>query len=145
MGTKAQLGSERPFVGIESVYGMSMGVTKKAFRDWTIRGHGKHWFSLSGHKLQRHSCREPLPSKRRNYWSWTEASYDGWQNCSQGTVTYKDTFWHWNCETVRGAKDAQNKKNKPLISHVTEGLIAVTCIITSWNWGSTMIYIPSLS
>jgi hypothetical protein len=32
----AKLGSERPFIGSESAYSASMGVAKKAVRDWTI-------------------------------------------------------------------------------------------------------------
>jgi ribonuclease HI len=35
----AKLGSECPFIGLEPVFGISVGVAKKAVRDWTNSDH----------------------------------------------------------------------------------------------------------
>jgi D-arabinose 5-phosphate isomerase GutQ len=43
----AKLGSECPFVGPEPARGISVGVAKKAVRDWTKRNHKKYWESLT--------------------------------------------------------------------------------------------------
>jgi hypothetical protein len=45
-----KLGCERPFIGPEPACSISMGVSKKAVRDWTFRDHRKHWESSSGPK-----------------------------------------------------------------------------------------------
>jgi hypothetical protein len=46
----ARTGSEHPFIGPEPAYGISVGVAKKAVRDWTSRKQKKYWDSLAGHK-----------------------------------------------------------------------------------------------
>jgi hypothetical protein len=46
----ARAGSEYPFIGPESFCGISIGVSKKAFMDWTNRNHKKHLESLTGLK-----------------------------------------------------------------------------------------------
>jgi hypothetical protein len=46
----ARTGSEHPFTGPEPACGISVGVTKKAVRDWTDRSHKKHWESTTGLK-----------------------------------------------------------------------------------------------
>jgi ribonuclease HI len=38
----ARTGSEHPFIGPEPVCGISVGVAKKAVRDWTNRNHKKY-------------------------------------------------------------------------------------------------------
>jgi hypothetical protein len=38
----ARTGSEHPFTGSEPACGISIGVAKKAVRDWTIRNHKKN-------------------------------------------------------------------------------------------------------
>jgi hypothetical protein len=43
-------GSENPFIGPEPACGISIGVAKKAVRDWTNRSHNKHWESTTGLK-----------------------------------------------------------------------------------------------
>jgi hypothetical protein len=54
-----QLGFERPFIVPVAACGVSVGVAKKAARDWTSRDHRKHWDSLSGLR------QEPSAKKRR--------------------------------------------------------------------------------
>jgi hypothetical protein len=44
----ARTGSEHPFRGPEPACGISIGVTKKAVRDWTSRKHKEYWESLTG-------------------------------------------------------------------------------------------------
>jgi hypothetical protein len=47
-------GSEHQFIEPEQVCGTSVGVAKKAVRDWTKRNHKNHWESTIGLK-QLHS------------------------------------------------------------------------------------------
>jgi ribonuclease HI len=44
----AKIGSEHPFIGPEPAYGISIGVAKKAIRDWMTTNHKKYWESLTG-------------------------------------------------------------------------------------------------
>jgi hypothetical protein len=44
----ARLGSERSFIGPEPACGISVGISKRAVRDWTSRDHKKYWESLTG-------------------------------------------------------------------------------------------------
>jgi hypothetical protein len=44
----ARTGSEHPFIGPEPACGISVGVAKKAARDWTNRKHKEYWESLTG-------------------------------------------------------------------------------------------------
>jgi ribonuclease HI len=44
----AKTGSEHPFIGPEPACGMSVGVAKKAVRDWTNRNQKKDWQSVTG-------------------------------------------------------------------------------------------------
>jgi hypothetical protein len=44
----AKTGSEHPFIGPEPVCGISVGVAKKAVRDWTNRNHKEYWESITG-------------------------------------------------------------------------------------------------
>jgi hypothetical protein len=49
-GQLARTGSEHPFIGPEPACGISIGVVKKAFRDWTDRNRKKYWESTTGLK-----------------------------------------------------------------------------------------------
>jgi hypothetical protein len=40
-------GPEHPFTKLEPACGISVGVAKKAARDWTNRNHKKHWESIT--------------------------------------------------------------------------------------------------
>jgi hypothetical protein len=44
----ARTGSEHPFIVPEPPCGISVGVAKKAVRDWANRNHKKHWESVTG-------------------------------------------------------------------------------------------------
>jgi ribonuclease HI len=44
----AKSGSEHSFIGPEPACGISMGVAKKAIRDWMTMNRKKHWKSLTG-------------------------------------------------------------------------------------------------
>jgi hypothetical protein len=44
----AKTGSEHPFIGLERACGISVGVAKKAFRDWTNRNHTEYCDSVTG-------------------------------------------------------------------------------------------------
>jgi hypothetical protein len=46
----ARTGSEHPFIRPEPAYGISIGVAKRAVRDWTNRNHAKQWESITGLK-----------------------------------------------------------------------------------------------
>jgi hypothetical protein len=43
-------GSDHPFIGPEPACGISIGVAKKAVRDWTNRNHTELWESTTGLK-----------------------------------------------------------------------------------------------
>jgi hypothetical protein len=44
----AKTGFEHSFIGPEPACGISMGVAKKALRDWMTMNHKKYWESLAG-------------------------------------------------------------------------------------------------
>jgi hypothetical protein len=44
----ARTGSEHLFIGPEPACSISIGVAKKAIRDWMNRNHMKHWESING-------------------------------------------------------------------------------------------------
>jgi ribonuclease HI len=44
----ARMGSEHLFLGPEPACGISVGVAKKAVRDWINRNRKKHWESVTG-------------------------------------------------------------------------------------------------
>jgi hypothetical protein len=44
----ARTGSEHPFIGPEPACSISIGLAKKAVRDWRNRNHKKHWESVTG-------------------------------------------------------------------------------------------------
>jgi hypothetical protein len=44
----AKIGAERPFIGPQTACGISIGVARKAIRDWTIANYKKYWISLTG-------------------------------------------------------------------------------------------------
>jgi hypothetical protein len=46
----ARTGFEHPFIGPQPACGISIGVAKKAVRDWTDRKHKKYWESTTGLK-----------------------------------------------------------------------------------------------
>jgi hypothetical protein len=46
----ARTGSEHPFIGPEPACGISIGIAKKAVRDWTKRNHKNYWESVTGLK-----------------------------------------------------------------------------------------------
>jgi hypothetical protein len=46
----ARTGSEHAFTGLEPACGISIGVAKRAARDWTNRNHIKKWESTIGLK-----------------------------------------------------------------------------------------------
>jgi hypothetical protein len=46
----ARTGSERQFIGPEPACGISIGVAKKAVRDWANRNNEKHWEFTTGLK-----------------------------------------------------------------------------------------------
>jgi ribonuclease HI len=60
----ARTGSEHPFIGPEPACSISVGVAKKAVRDWTSRNHKEYWESLTGLR-QRDLYKGPLPKERR--------------------------------------------------------------------------------
>jgi hypothetical protein len=55
----ARTGSEYPFVGPEPARGISIGVPKKAVRDWTNRNHKRHWESVTGLKEAKELIKGP--------------------------------------------------------------------------------------
>jgi hypothetical protein len=59
----ARTGSEHPFTGCEPACSISIGVAKKAPRDWTNRNHNKYWESTTGLKQAKELI--PGPSARR--------------------------------------------------------------------------------
>jgi hypothetical protein len=67
----ARTGSEHPFIGPEPACGISVGVAKKAVRDWTSRKHKEYWETLTGLRqakglIQGHSARSTKDLLRFN-------------------------------------------------------------------------------
>jgi hypothetical protein len=61
----ARTGSEHPFTGPEPACGISVGVAKKAARDWTNRNHRKFWDPQLDLNRERDLYQGPLPEERR--------------------------------------------------------------------------------
>ena len=62
----ARTGSEQPFIGPEPACGISIGVAKKAIRDWTNRNHKKHWDSITGLKQAKGFISGPSAKRTRD-------------------------------------------------------------------------------
>jgi hypothetical protein len=58
--------SERPLIGPEHFWAISIGVSKKAIRDWAIRAYRKHWDSFSGLKQPKALVQGPSANKTGN-------------------------------------------------------------------------------
>jgi hypothetical protein len=59
----AKIGSEHPFIGPEPACGISVGIAKKAVRDWTNINHKEYWESTTG--LRKAKGLTQGPSARR--------------------------------------------------------------------------------
>jgi hypothetical protein len=57
-------GSEYPFIGPEPACNISIGVTKKAVRDWMNRNYKKHWESTTGLRQAKGLILEPSARRR---------------------------------------------------------------------------------
>jgi hypothetical protein len=69
----AKLGTECPFIGHEPACCISVGVAKKAVRDWTNTDHKKEWESLAGLKqakefIHRPSARGTMVNRNQSSW-----------------------------------------------------------------------------
>jgi hypothetical protein len=62
----AKLGSECPFIGPEPACGISVGIAKRAVRDWTSRDHKKYWESLTGLKQPKGFLQGPSVRRTKN-------------------------------------------------------------------------------
>jgi hypothetical protein len=62
----ARTESEYPFIGPEPACGISIGVAKKAIRDWTNRNHKNHWEFTNGRKQSKGFILGPT-AKRTKY------------------------------------------------------------------------------
>jgi hypothetical protein len=62
----ASTGSEHPFTGPEPAYGISIGVAKRAVRDWTNRNHTKQWESTTGLKRIKELISGPSARKTKD-------------------------------------------------------------------------------
>jgi ribonuclease HI len=58
----ARTGSEHPFTEPEPACGISIGVAKRAVRDWMNRNHKKQWETTTG---LRDLYQDPLPEEQR--------------------------------------------------------------------------------
>jgi ribonuclease HI len=85
----ARTGSENPFIGPEPAYGISIGVAKKAVRDWTNRNHKNHWEATTGQKQAKGFISGP--SARR-----TKDLLELNRDYLLDTATLKDTFSNWD-------------------------------------------------
>jgi hypothetical protein len=61
----AKIGAEHTFIGPEPACGISMGVARKAIRDWTITNLNTGDPYLDSNK-QRGSYKDPLPKEQKN-------------------------------------------------------------------------------
>jgi hypothetical protein len=62
----ARTGSENPFIGSEPACGISVGVAKKAVRDWTNRNHKNHWEATTGLKQAKGFISGPSARRTKN-------------------------------------------------------------------------------
>jgi hypothetical protein len=60
------MGSEHPFIGPEPACGTSVGVAKKAVRDWTKRNHKKYWESVTGLTQAKGLIQEPSARRMKD-------------------------------------------------------------------------------
>jgi hypothetical protein len=62
----ARTGSEHPFIGHEPACGISVGVAKKAVKDWTNRNHKEYWESITGPTLAKGLIQGPSARRMKN-------------------------------------------------------------------------------
>jgi hypothetical protein len=68
----ARTESEHPFIGSERACGISVGVAKKAVRDWTSRTHIKEWESKTGLKQAKGFISGPTARRTKDLLELTE-------------------------------------------------------------------------
>jgi hypothetical protein len=61
----AKVGAEHPFIGPEPASGISIGVARKAIRDWTIANHKKYWRSLTGLRQAKRAIQGPSAERAK--------------------------------------------------------------------------------
>jgi hypothetical protein len=64
----ARTGSEHPFIGLELACGISVGVAKRAVRDWTNRNHIKQWESTTRLKHAKGLISGPSVRRTKDLW-----------------------------------------------------------------------------
>jgi hypothetical protein len=62
----ARTGSEYPFVGPEPACGISIGIAKKAVRDWTNGNHKSYWESITGLRQAKGLILRPSARRMKN-------------------------------------------------------------------------------
>jgi hypothetical protein len=72
----AGTGSEHPFIKPEPACGISVGVAKKAVRDWTRINHKKLWESITGLRQAKGLVLEPS-ARTKDLLKLTETNLDG--------------------------------------------------------------------
>jgi hypothetical protein len=60
--------SEHPFTGPEVACGISIGVAKRAVRDWTNRNHKKQWETTTGTKQAKGVISGPSARRAKDLW-----------------------------------------------------------------------------
>jgi hypothetical protein len=68
----ARTGSEHPSIGPEPACGISVGVAKKAVRDWTNRNHKKYWESIIGLRQAKGLISGPSARRTRGLLKFSE-------------------------------------------------------------------------
>jgi ribonuclease HI len=61
----ARMGSDHPLIGPEPACSISIGVTRKAVRDWMSKKHQEYWVSLTGLKTGKGAYTRALYQKNK--------------------------------------------------------------------------------
>jgi hypothetical protein len=83
----ARAGSDHPLIGPELAGGISIGVAKRAIRDWMSRKHQKYWESLTGLRQAKGLIQGPSTKRTQDLLRLNRDQLRWVVGCLQDTVT----------------------------------------------------------
>jgi hypothetical protein len=90
----ARTGSEHPFIGPEAACCISMGVAKKAIRNWTNMNQKKYWESLTGLTQAKGLIRGPSAKRAKELLNRSQLRWV--TGLLKDTVTLRNTSSNWD-------------------------------------------------
>jgi hypothetical protein len=114
----ARTGSEHPFTGPEPACGISVGVAKKAVRDWTSRKHKAYWESLTGLRQAKGLIQGPSARRTNDLLRLNRDQLRWVVGLLKGHCHLKGHLFKLGRLMIPSAKGAKKKTNQPHMSCV---------------------------